>query len=133
MQKEINELREIVSRLETKYKDDNRKFTLDGHLLGSLGEVYAKDEFHLKLFPNSTEAHDAKDKDGNLFQIKITQGKKVGIRHEPKNLIVIAINEDGLPETIYKGEGKTVWKLVKDQKSAQKFISINRLRDLNRK
>ncbi|GHV61017.1 hypothetical protein FACS1894195_0850 [Bacteroidia bacterium] len=131
LQKEIQSLWKIVSRLETEYKDDKRKFTLDGHFLGSLGEVYAKEEFHLELLTNSEKAHDAIDKNGDKYQIKITQRDKVGIRYAPDNLIVIAINKEGLPETIYKGKGKLVWDLIKHKKQLQKTISIKQLKELN--
>lgn len=37
-----------------------RSFTPDGHLVGSLGEVWAQHLFDLELLPNSFETHDAK-------------------------------------------------------------------------
>lgn len=41
----IRELYAIVNRLETDYSQHNRHFTLDGHLLGSIGEVYAAERY----------------------------------------------------------------------------------------
>lgn len=133
LQKEIKGLWEIVKRLEDTYKEDKRRFTIDGHLLGSIGEVYAKEKFNLTLLPNSNKIHDAKDKKTNeQFQIKITQRKKVGIRNEPDNLIVIAIDKEGMPNIIYKGSGKPVWNLIKDKKAEQKFISLEQLRQIQK-
>lgn len=41
-----------------------RKFTLDGHLVGSIGEVVAAYMFDLTLNPASTQGHDARARDG---------------------------------------------------------------------
>jgi hypothetical protein len=128
LQKIIIELWGIVERLEKNYSEDNKKFTIDGHLLGSIGEVYAKEKFKLKLLKNSAEIHDAEDElTGKLYQIKITQRDKVGLRKEPENLIVIQIDKTGMPNIIYNGNGKPVWDLIKDKKMEQKFISIKQL------
>ena len=66
-----------------------RKFTLDGHLVGSVGEVVASYMFDLDLHTASTRGHDAQAKDGRQVEIKLTQGKSVAIRHEPEHLIVL--------------------------------------------
>ncbi|RKR06721.1 hypothetical protein C7446_0715 [Kushneria sinocarnis] len=60
-----------------------RKFTLDGHLVGSVGEVVAAYMFDLELKPASTLAHDAITPDGTKIEIKLTQENTVAIRHEP--------------------------------------------------
>jgi hypothetical protein len=130
LQEEIQNLWNIVKRLETEYSEDNRRFTVDGHLLGSLGEVYTKEKFDLELLPNSEKIHDAKDKRGNFYQIKITQRDKIFLKTEPDNLIVIAIDEIGYPKIIYNGDGKTVWNLIKDKNQIHKSVSIKQLSDL---
>jgi len=128
LQKIIVELWAIVERLENNYFEDGKKFTIDGHLLGSIGEVYAKEKFKLKLLKNSSEIHDAEDElTGKLYQIKITQRDKVGLRKEPENLIVIQIDKTGMPNIIYNGNGKPVWDLIKNKKMEQKYISIKQL------
>ena len=131
LQKIIIELWKIVERLENIYIDDGKKFTIDGHLLGSIGEVYVKEKFKLKLLNNSEKAHDAIDEiNGEKYQIKITQRNKVGLRNEPDNLIVIKIDKTGMPKVIYNGIGKPVWNLIKDKKAEQKFISIRQLENI---
>lgn len=128
LQKIIVELWAIVERLENDYFEDGKKFTIDGHLLSSIGEVYAKEKFKLELLKNSSEIHDAEDKlTGKKYQIKITQRNKVGIRKEPDNLIVIKIDKTGMPKIVYNGDGKPVWDLIKHKNVEQKFISINQL------
>jgi hypothetical protein len=48
-----------------------RKFTLDGHLVGSIGEVVAAYMFGLDLMPASTLGHDALAPDGRRVEIKL--------------------------------------------------------------
>ncbi|WP_417701321.1 DUF6998 domain-containing protein [Pseudophaeobacter sp.] len=66
-----------------------RKFTLDGHLVGSIGEVVAAYMFDLDLNPASTQGHDARARDGRQVEIKLTRGRGVAIRHEPEHLTVL--------------------------------------------
>jgi hypothetical protein len=46
-----------VAELEALYPD--RKFTPDGHLVGSIGEVVAAEALSLTLHPSSHPGHDA--------------------------------------------------------------------------
>ena len=123
----IKDLWKIVDKLEDTYKSDERKFTIDGHLLGSIGEIYAKEKFNLTLLKNSSKTHDAEDSDGKKYQIKITQRNKVGLRSEPDNLIVIKIDKEGVPHVVYKGDGKPIWEKIKHKKTEQKFIYLNQI------
>lgn len=134
LQKTLKELINIVNHLELEYKDYKRKFTLDGHLFGSIGEVYAAKKFDLTLLKSSKEKHDAKDKKGNLIQIKVTQRLSVGIRKEPDNLIVLKLNKVTFDfETIYYGEGKEPWKKAnKENSSGQKIITLNKLKEIKK-
>ncbi|TDW62818.1 hypothetical protein EDF57_107216 [Novosphingobium sp. PhB55] len=54
-----------------------RKFTLDGHLVCSIGEVIAAYMFDLPLDPASTMVHDALCPAGRRVEIKFTQGRTV--------------------------------------------------------
>ncbi len=87
----VKKLYEIVEDLENAFP--GRKFTPDGHLVGSIGEVLAAYHYDLELLPNSEKTHDAKSKDGKLVQIKATQCKRVAISSEPNYLLVIKIGE----------------------------------------
>lgn len=84
----VERLYEIVHELEQQFP--GRRFTPDGHMVGSLGEVLAEYRYKLKLFRASTERHDAETQDGRRVQIKATQGTGgVGLRSEPEHLIVL--------------------------------------------
>jgi hypothetical protein len=43
-----------------------RKFTPDGHLVGSIGEVIAAEALGLTLYPMSKPGHDAFDANGDV-------------------------------------------------------------------
>ena len=125
----IKELYKITNELENSYP--GRKFTIDGHLVGSIGEVIVAEHYNLDLLPNSTKTHDARTKDGKMVQIKATQVKGIAISSEPDYLIVIRLLSDGSWEEIYNGPGRAAWDNAgKMQKNGQRPISISKLRNL---
>ena len=125
----IKELYKITNELENSYP--GRKFTIDGHLVGSIGEVIVAEHYGLELLPNSTKTHDARTKDGKMVQIKATQVKGIAISSEPDYLIVIRLLSDGSWEEIYNGPGKAAWDNAgKMQKNGQRPISLSKLRNL---
>ncbi len=65
----VRELSSIVNELESDFP--GRKFTLDGHLVGSIGEVMAAYYYGIELYGASTERHDGCIS-GKEVQIKIT-------------------------------------------------------------
>ena len=125
----IRELYAITEELERLYP--GRKFTIDGHLVGSIGEVLVSERYGLTLLPNSTQTHDGEAKDGRLVQIKATQTKRIAISSEPDFLIAIQIQENGTWLEIYNGPGGLVWENAgKLQKNGQRPISVAKLKSL---
>jgi hypothetical protein len=125
----IKELYKITNDLETSYP--GRKFTLDGHLVGSIGEVLVAEHYDLTLLPNSSETHDAVSKNGTFVQIKATQISRIAISSEPEHLIVIKLSRDGSWEEIYNGPGDLAWNNAgKMQKNGQRPISIAKLKTI---
>lgn len=125
----IQRLYAIVDELEQIYP--GRKFTPDGHLVGSIGEAYASKKYGLSLFPASYPSHDAEDSAGRLWQIKATGGKNIGIRSCPDYLLVLKINRDGKMEEIYQGPGKPAWDAAGAmQKNGQRSLSLSKLSKL---
>ena len=125
----IKELYKITNELESSYP--GRKFTIDGHLVGSIGEVIVAEHYGLELLRNSTETHDAVSAEGKYIQIKATQINRIAISSEPDYLIVIKLFSDGTWEEVYNGPGKPVWDNAgKMQKNGQRPISLSKLRCL---
>ena len=124
----LKRLYEIVAELEGLYP--GRKFTPDGHLVGSLGEVIAAHDYGLELLEASAETHDAR-KDGKLIQIKATQGKSVAFYGKPDHLLVLKLRKDGSTEEVYNGPGALAWNNTgKPQKNGQRSITLSKLHAL---
>jgi hypothetical protein len=125
----VRRLYDIVGRLESAFP--GRKFTLDGHLVGSIGEVLAAHRYGLELLPAFQEGHDARAPNGRLVQIKATQARSIGLSSEPQHRIVLGLNRDGTSTEIYNGPGALAWQNAgKMQKTGQRPIGGSKLRSL---
>ena len=123
----IKDLLKIISDLENTF--EGRKFTLDGHSLGSAGEVIAAYHYDIDLYPPSVKTHDGITKDGRNVQVKITQRKSYVFSGEPDYLIALHLNKDtGEITEVYNGPGDIVFAELQT-KTPQ--ISLNRLVELN--
>jgi hypothetical protein len=120
----------IVAEFEAMFP--GRRFTPDGHLVGSLGEAIAESRYGLRLLPCSTPGHDAICNQTNRrVQVKATQVNRVAFYSEPEYLIVLAFDRDGAFREIYNGPGSVVWPHVSGVgKNGQHQISVKRLQQL---
>lgn len=113
----LRDLFQIVDQLEKDFAKHNRKFTIDGHLIGSIGEVLVAEAYDLELEKNSTPVYDARTKTEprKTVQIKATQIDRVSFSSKRENdaipdyVIVIKIYHTGKWEPIYNGPGKPVF------------------------
>jgi hypothetical protein len=119
-----------VSELEAVYPE--RKFTPDGHLVGSIGEVVAAKALGLTLHRASYPGHDAFDANGDV-QIKMTGGRSVALYATCDRLVVLRIVSPEEAEIVYDGPGEAAWNGAgKLGKNGQRVISVKRLRALSR-
>ena len=126
----VRTLLDQVNALEAMFP--GRHFTLDGHLVGSVGEVAAAYHYGIKLFPPSTELHDGFVGDRNV-QIKITQTENVLIGEEPEYLIVLYLAKTGNIYEVYNGPGVIPWKTPgKPDKRGYKHLRVNKLMSLDK-
>jgi len=117
---------EAVAELERAYP--GRKFTPDGHLVGSIGEVVAAEALGLTLHPASYAGHDARDGEGRDVQIKMTGGRSVSLYATCDRLIVLKITSPTDAEIVYDGFGAPAWEAAGGlQKNGQRTISLSRL------
>src|SRR5580700_7326249 len=86
----------------------SRRFTPDGHLVGSIGEVVAAEALGLTLYPQSHAGHDAYDANGDV-QIKMTAGKSVAMHTECIRLVVLRVVSSEEAEIVYDGNGAPAW------------------------
>lgn len=119
---------QAVKLLEEQYP--GRKFTPDGHLVGSIGEVIAAEKLGLKLYPGSYAGHDAHDPiSGRDVQIKLTGGKSVSLYATCDRLVVLRVVSPHEAEIVYDGDGHPAWEAAGVlQKNGQRTISLSRLK-----
>jgi hypothetical protein len=116
-----------------------RKFPLDGHLVGSIGEAAAEALFDLTLVAASSAGHDAIAKDGRKVEIKATYGTRaVAIRktsHATADaLIVLRLSRSPKVrhEVVFNGPlGVASHAAGPTQSNGQAAMSLPRLRLLN--
>ena len=125
----VKRLYELVGELEDHFP--GRRFTPDGHLVGSIGEVLAAYHYGLELYSASVATHDACCPCGNHVQIKATQGKMIGLREEPDYLLVLKLNRTGTADEVYNGPGRIPWEQAGTmQRNGQRMITVSKLRRL---
>jgi hypothetical protein len=127
----VAKIYEAVAELEAIFP--GRKFTADGHLVGSLGEVIAAEELKLTLHPSSYAGHDAFDANGDV-QIKMTgqTGKSVSLYATCQRLVVLKVVSPHEAEIIYDGPGEPAWTATgRMGKNGQRVISLTRLRAID--
>ncbi|WP_152681616.1 DUF6998 domain-containing protein [Chromobacterium subtsugae] len=66
-------LRIYTLATECECHNPGRKFTPDGHLIGSVGKVTAAERYDLTLYSTSVETHDAVSPFGKPLQTKASQ------------------------------------------------------------
>jgi hypothetical protein len=133
----IKELLRIVALLRNTHSASNKAFTLDGRLLGDIGEVLVAQHYDLTLFEDVRRHHDATAGDGRLVQIKATMQHQLTVpaRHVPDYYIGIKIHSDGSFDEIFNGPGAVALKAVSNRRlvvgSSLHSTSLKSLRELN--
>ncbi len=126
----VQKLISIVAELEAEFP--GRHFTLDGHLVGSIGEVMASYYYGIELYKASAVAHDG-EVDGRKVQIKISQQDNIVIAHEPDYLIALYLNKSGNVYEVYNGPGKGPWETAsKPDLHNNRHMMVNKLMELDK-
>lgn len=123
----VQQLIHIVHSLEQTFK--GRHFTLDGHLVGSIGEVLASYHYGIKLYEASTAIHDGEALDGRKVQIKMTQGDTIVLSEQPDYLIALYMDrKTGEVQEIYNGPGEIPYmKSYEYKKHNNRYMSVSML------
>lgn len=97
---------EGIAQLKTAFP--NRAFTIDGRLVGDVGEVIAALEYDLTLHEVSQPTHDATTPDGRNVQIKATFKNSLTFRSTPDYYLGFRLYPDGSHEEIFNGPGRLI-------------------------
>jgi hypothetical protein len=126
----VRQLLAIVTTLASTYP--KKKFTLDGRLVGDLGEVLVESAYDLELFTGLQKHHDARCRDGRLVQIKATMKQSLTFPadHVPEYYLGIQIHPDGTFSEIFNGPGHIAHEAVRGHKTPKTNLHSVSLRAL---
>ncbi|MDP2930041.1 MAG: hypothetical protein Q8N56_00320 [bacterium] len=100
----------------------NKEFTIDGRLVGDLGEVIASLNYDIELFPVSQPKHDGKCSDGRLVQVKATFKNSLTFGTIPDYYLGLKLCSDGKFKEIYNGPGKPIYDRYKHRQGVGKSL-----------
>jgi hypothetical protein len=127
--KSVAKIYEAVAELSAEYP--GRPFTPDGHLIGSIGEVVARETFGSELREPSNKHHDARCSLRGDVEVKITAGKSISMRGPCNHLIVLKVISPQYAEIIFDGSGIGLWQDAGETASnGQRRVSLAKLRRL---
>ncbi len=136
MKTQIRQLLAIVARLQRKYP--KRRFTLDGRLIGDLGEVLVEEAYEVVLKSGMPKHYDAETPDGRQVQIKATMKRALTFPadHVPDYYIGVRIGEDGKLEELFNGPGWVIADALRGRKKPKNNlhnVGISSLKSLRAK
>ncbi len=128
----------IVDDLQKAYP--SKKFTLDGRLVGDIGEILVQENYDVTLYTKLVPKYDGYDSENHQIQIKSTFKDHLNFPCDendiPDYYIGIKIHSDGTFEEIYNGKGSEIWNLVRNRKKTKigsYQISLTALHELSPK
>jgi len=132
----IRKLLEIVESLQKEYP--KKKFTLDGRLVGDIGEILVEKNYDIKLFDGLSKHHDGQTSDKRFVQIKATMKNSLTFPADyiPGYYLGIKIHPDGTFTEIFNGPGKIAADAIKNRKPTKTnlySISLSTLKRFNEK
>ncbi|MDO8433322.1 MAG: hypothetical protein Q7S58_13025 [Candidatus Binatus sp.] len=112
----------------------NQQFTIDGRLVGDIGEVIAERDYDLTLHLVQQPGHDAVTSDGRDVQIKATFKDSLTFVKTPAYYLGFKLYEDGHYEEIYNGPGEPIYDRYQHRKGIGETLlsfPIGELRELS--
>ncbi|MFL0690710.1 MAG: DUF6998 domain-containing protein [Agrobacterium tumefaciens] len=121
------------NRLRDHFSSAALEFTLDGNLIGDIGEAVAAEIFGLKLSPRNGTGIDGHAPDGRSVQVKAT-GTNRGpafrmVDTRANHLLFLVFDLENLKgEVVYNGPEEPIIKLLPTEWVGQKTVSLSRIR-----
>jgi hypothetical protein len=134
--KAVEQLLAIVEELRDEFP--KKRFTLDGRLVGDIGEALAEQLYALTVFDRLEKHHDAKTDDGRLVQVKATMQGTLTFPadHIPDYYLGLSIDASGTATEVFNGPGKLVYEVVRNRKRPKNnlhSLSVRALRELDKR
>jgi hypothetical protein len=113
----------------------NRLFTIDGRLVGDLGEVIAALEYDVTLDDVSRPDHDCTTPGGRNVQVKATFKDQLTFKTVPEYYLGFKLGADGCFEEIFNGPGQLIYDRYSHRKGIGRVLlsfPVSELRDLSK-
>jgi len=98
---------EAIEQLKSAFP--KRAFTIDGRLVGDVGEVIAALEYDIVLHDVSQPTYDATTSDGRHVQIKATFKDALTFRTVPDYYLGFKLHPNGRHEEVFNGPGRVIY------------------------
>jgi len=111
-----------------------KNFTIDGRLVGDIGEVIATLEYDIHLYEIQQSDHDGETSDGRKVQVKATFKESLTFGTIPDYYLGLKLFKDGRHEEIFNGPGQIIYERYQDRKGIGKTLlsfPINELKRLS--
>ncbi len=136
--KEIQQLLDITASLKKQY-EGKLDFSLDGRLVGDIGEALVSEKFDIEIYGRNKHNYDGYHRLTNTkVQIKASMAYNFSypFNIDLEHYIAVHIESDGTLEVLYNGPGKYVNEFLKDKKRKSyrdiwTTITANHLRELD--
>jgi hypothetical protein len=136
--KEIQQLLDITASLKEQY-EGKLDFSLDGRLVGDIGEALVSKLFDIELYGKNIPTYDGYHRPTNKkVQIKSSMAYNFSYPYniDLEHYIAVHIEPDGKLEILYNGPGDKINKFLKDKKRKSyrniwTAITANHLRKLD--
>jgi len=97
-----------------------KAFTIDGRLVGDIGEIITSLEYDLTLYKAQAATHDGETSDGRKVQVKATFKDKLTMTAIPELYLGLQLSEDGTYREIFNGPGSVIAKQFSHRKGLGK-------------
>ena len=114
----------------------HREFTIDGRLVGDIGEVIAARDYDIELDKKGQADHDGETSDKRRVQIKATFQDSLTFKTIPDLYLGLKLSIDGTYEEVFNGPGKIIFQRYSHRKSIGKqqlSFPVLELKNLSRK
>ena len=131
----LPKLLQIVSELQSAYP--RRRFTLDGRLVGDIGEVLVADRYDVALYRGLEKHYDGETSKNRKVQIKATLKNSVifPADYVPELYLAIKVCPDGAFTELFNGPGEVIADDLKERrkpKNGLHTVTAYRLSELNK-
>ena len=111
---------------------NKRSFTIDGRLVGDIGEVIAERDYELELDKDSSAKHEGTTPDGTCVQIKATFKNKLTFKGEEGLYLGLKLNRDGTYEEVFNGPAEIISEKFSHRKGINKKLLSFPIKELQK-